>query len=277
MIHHNYEPADRGDDTDNTSESEESFVDLHNVNISLHRPQKFDINLLFTTQTVEGLLQAFVSCRSKGYGPCPYCYGYYVKKDLWRHNCTSKPKDASGNAKFERIAENSNFLVPVPAASEQFLKLKEVLHTLRPDETSIVAKNDPCILQLTLREYRRIGDDRDRQAYICTNMREVARLLIQLRKDAKLPNAKLESFIVPQQCKVLLNAVRKLCGFHNDEHTHATPALALKLGHAVKYCATLLAGSAIEKRRHGISPAERNVLQIVQAELGNTLNHNTHL
>ena len=62
---------------------------------------------------------------AEDYGPCPYCYGYYVMKDLWKRRWTLKPSrsthDAASSSQstgskqlHERMMTKSKLLMPPP-------------------------------------------------------------------------------------------------------------------------------------------------------------------
>lgn len=92
-------------------------------------------------------------------------------------------------------------------------------------------------------------------------MREVARLVIQLRIDGKNPKAWLEDFLQSTKFDMVVKATRVVCGFTANSNAYATPSLALKIGHSVLKCAGLLKGEALAK---GDDAAIKAVDQYIQ-------------
>lgn len=41
---------------------------------------------------------------AEDYGPCSYCYGYYVMKDLWKYRCPLKPRSFSKSTGVKIVA-----------------------------------------------------------------------------------------------------------------------------------------------------------------------------
>ena len=69
------------------------------------------------------------------YGPCIYCYGYYVRTDLWRHQCPLKPAlpaQTDGSSRIAcvhgRVAHKSDLLKPPPVGV--LFQLNQLNHVL---------------------------------------------------------------------------------------------------------------------------------------------------
>ncbi|KAL3886134.1 hypothetical protein ACJMK2_026150 [Sinanodonta woodiana] len=101
------------------------------------------------------------------YTTCEYCYEYYAKYELWRHNLGP------------RVLSKSRIMLPIlPGANDA---LAEVLATMRSDDVSRVCKSDTLILQLARKETFRLGHEKDAHSYIRSKMRKLGRLLICLK------------------------------------------------------------------------------------------------
>ena len=61
-------------------------------------------------------------------------------------------------------------------------------------------------------------------------MREMGRLLVQLRIDSGDSDAKLQDFMDPARFRIVIR-------FESTDHTYTTPSLALKIGHSLRKCA----------------------------------------
>ncbi len=179
----------------------------------------------------------------RDYGPCPHCFGYFIRRELWRHKCPMK----ESNKLHERIAHKSSLLLPPPPGSSQLLQ--QITCPMKSDEVSRVAKSDTVIVKSAEREFLKAGHDKDRHNNVRTRMRELGRLLIQLRLTSGKKNASLDSFLTPPMYPTVVSAVLSLCGFDSQSSTYAIPSLAIRLGHAIKNCAGILRGEALQQEK----------------------------
>ena len=135
---------------------------------------------------------------AEDYGPCPYCYGYYVMKDLWKHRWTLKPSrsthDAASSSQstgskqlHERMMTKSKLLMPPPVGVRHELQALPV--PMNSDTVSRAVKSDSLILELARREFLRVGHDKDQHNHIRNKLCELGRLLMQLRRNVNQPNA----------------------------------------------------------------------------------------
>ena len=82
-------------------------------------------------------------------------------------------------------------------------------------------------------------------------MRNLARLVIQLRIDTGNLDLFLFHYISPVYFHDVISATKKLCGFgynEENERSSAIPSLALKIGHALKKGGKLKVGMALTSR-----------------------------
>lgn len=177
------------------------------------------------------------------YGPCEYCFGYYVRRHLWKHNCPLKPHLKGKKSNGRKALSCKLLLPPAKGVSSE---LNAILASLKEDHASLVIKNDSLILDLAKLEFIKVGHDKDQHNYIRTKLREIARLLIELRKVPKFENAALKDFLVPSMFRHVVEAARKVAGFDTGTNQFLTPSLALKLGHSLNKCSKILKGQAIE-------------------------------
>jgi hypothetical protein len=92
--------------------------------------------------------------------------------------------------------------------------------------------------------------ERDRQL-VSQKMRELGRLLQQLIVVENNEAVQLSDFIKPEKFDVIIKAVRETTGFMppiRGQQEVNIPSLALKLGHSLSKCATLLHNQAIRAR-----------------------------
>lgn len=178
------------------------------------------------------------------YGPCPHCYAYFVKREMWKHRC---PERTQTEAKKKRtVLKDSNLLVPSLKSGPGSEHLDRVLAGMKLDSVSRCVKSDRLIIDVAERECFKLGHNVEQDSYIRGKLRELGRLLLQLRETFGNPDACLEYFIYPEKFKTVIIAVRDMCGFSDQSHVYSTPSLALKVGHTLKKVATVLKGQGLE-------------------------------
>lgn len=223
------------------SEQEKIYIKIRNLGNHLH-----NVRVL---RKREGHL--IVKYRPSGesanadlYGPCPFCYGYYIRRELWRHKCPLKPKEVDNSR--SKLAVTSMLLLP--QSSIQGPLLQKVVCTMKTDQISRVAKSDETIIQLGEKLCNKHGHDSDKYNYVRQKMREMARLVMELRKTTQLPNSSLASFFHPKYYRILVTCSRIVSGFDESSNRYGTPSLALKIGHSLQKCLKIVIGNCIERR-----------------------------
>lgn len=183
------------------------------------------------------------------YVPCEFCLGYYIHSELWKHigRCPLKPVDLKSSG---RVVANSRLLLPVPASASDALKI--VLTTFSSDAVSRLVKSDPLILQFGEKLCLRLGHDRENFSNIRNTLRELGRLLKQLRESAGLPDGNLDAFIDPLYFQNVVSSAKHIAGFSEKTHLFTTPSLALKLGHSLKKCSKIIKGNALQSGDEGL-------------------------
>lgn len=74
--------------------------------------------------------------------------------------------------------------------------LNHILCGLRANTISRIVKSDPCSLALENKRSFMLGHDQENDNYICTKLREIARLLNEFRQnEGKLSNARLSDIL----------------------------------------------------------------------------------
>ncbi|KAK6168062.1 hypothetical protein SNE40_021963 [Patella caerulea] len=222
-------------------------------------------------QLIVGYRPSKQSVNPNDYGPCSYCYGYYVRQDLWKHRCPLKPQKRKNNQDDadcecprirERMASKSILLKPAPCGV--LAPLNQILAPMKSDEISRIVQSDDLILEVAKREFMKAGHDEDQHNYIRSKLRELGRLLWQLRKNTLKPNACLQSFIDPEKFSTLIKSVHDLAGFDFDSHDFKIPSLALKLGHTIKKCALIVKANALEKNDKDMAEIADNFYKLCE-------------
>ena len=174
---------------------------------------------------------------------CIYCFGCYDKKQLWRHcksRCVWRQNDEQEEEK--NVVNKGCMLLPVPDHVSG--QTQEILSRMRRDEVYRAALNDPVIMQFARRLTGKHYADPDRHEHVRCKIREVGRLLLQLKKDHRIPS--MADALDPLQYQKVVSSVRQVSGFDHQTNSFSTPSLALKLGHSLKKCAMLLVSEALQ-------------------------------
>ena len=114
------------------------------------------------------------------YGPCPNCYGYYPRRQLWRHNKSCKFATKSCKKERTMFATASYAFLPKTHGGSELLT--NVLSCMKADEVGRIAKSDSLILAFGEKLCSRHGHDKDQHNYIRQKLRELSRLLQEMRQ-----------------------------------------------------------------------------------------------
>lgn len=183
--------------------------------------------------------------RAVDYGPCPYCYAYYPKRELWRHNTSCKFSTHKKERK-RALTVASRMLLPMArGTSSTLLQLTEAM---RNDSVTRIVKSDSTILAYGEKLCTKHGHDKDQHNYIRQKLREVARLVQELRKQSGDENKHLEDFVYPSSFHLIANCCKYVAGYDEGTNSYATPSLALKIGHILQKCLKIVVGKGIETR-----------------------------
>ena len=191
-------------------------------------------------------------CNPSDFLPCQYCLGFLKRQELWKHikSCAYKPDDDDDAPKYQKVqAKARMFLHPAAtSSSDNSSILNRLFSTMKTDKVSLIAKNDWLIKEVGLFLVEKHGEKQ--QHLTSQKMRELARLLTELRAADFSPNAQLKDFIKPAKFDVVINAVKSLSKFHFQEGVQrvATPSLSLKVGHSLKKCVSILRGQAFRRK-----------------------------
>lgn len=171
--------------------------------------------------------------------PCLKCMGWFAKKDLWRHLCVVK----DDNTPHRQLVKKGKMLLPQTSDNDLY---NEIMASLRNDRISAIVKTDDTIKLLGMRETTKNGFDQDRHGHIRNKLRELGRLLMELRKTSNTEALGLSDFICPEKFKDVVTAVKRVAAYSHNTNQYGTPTLALKLGHSLIRCCILLKAKAIE-------------------------------
>lgn len=184
------------------------------------------------------------SASADDYLPCEHCLGYYSAPDLWKHTKRCPLADSTKQRPHKKVQESAKLLLPPPKGAST--GLQTVLASMNKDEIGRIVKADKLILQLGEKLFLKNGHDREQHGYIRNVLRELGRLLKDLRGSTGNSSAQLIDFIDPKYFMTVVKSARQVAGFCEEKHTYNTPSLALKLGHSVKKCSKIVKGNALQ-------------------------------
>ena len=179
------------------------------------------------------------------YVPCPDCYAFFQRSHLWRHHkdCTFCTR-ASRKHPFRSVVVEAELLLPTP--SEMSAGLKEVIAAMRPDQYSLIMRNDITIVKYGEKLMQKHGHLKHLHHHVACKMRELARFLSSVRElDSTV--IWLTDCLHASKFNIVVQAVRHLCGYSEESHQYQTPSLALKIGHSVKKCCAIVSCDSIKK------------------------------
>lgn len=177
------------------------------------------------------------------YLPCTECLGYYVKRDLHKH-VKICPLSDGAKAKNTRHASRASLLLPAPAGVSD--SMRQVLAALKSnDRVSRVVKSDELILQLGERLCARHARGRQRQSVVRASLRQMGRLLVELRKRQPQQQT-MRDFVDPAMMRHIVCSTRQLAGYDEVSGAYKKPWLAMKIGHSLKKLAAMIKAESLE-------------------------------
>jgi len=176
---------------------------------------------------------------AEDYRPCESCWCYLLKGELFRHRCKfpkSKPKG--------RVAANAYLLLPTPSGTSA--KVHQLLSGMNDGNVKLIAKTDSLIVDYAAKFICRKG--MTKKGYIRNKVRELARFLIEIRKQRGMNNTTLNECISPEHFKQCVLAINSLAGFDEETSAFKIPSLALKIGQALIKVTKIVKRNAIEMK-----------------------------
>uniref|UniRef100_UPI0037E722ED uncharacterized protein isoform X2 n=1 Tax=Semicossyphus pulcher TaxID=241346 RepID=UPI0037E722ED len=194
---------------------------------------------------------------------CLYCRGLYVKKNLFRHmkTCPEKVKNEKDlDIGRKRIAS----LCVMEASDDLGITdgLKNIVSQMVYDEVTQAVMDDKVILQFGELLFDQHGSDERKHDYIRQNLRQVARLVIEVKK--KSPLKKLEDFFMPSNFPHVVSAVKVLAGYDPEKKTYSVPSLAVKLGYSLQKACGIVEGNAVKCGDESAAESARKFLLVYQ-------------
>jgi len=183
--------------------------------------------------------------------PCRFCFGFFYRKELWRHCDKCKFRDTEVPAAKSCQKDAALLLTPyVYSTSRLSAEVQQVLSIMSHNDVSLVAKNDTLILSYG--ELLAHSKPSNQFKHVSMRMRMLARLLMRLRNNTNQPDAELSSFIKPDRFDDIVCAVQQEAKYVASAHSSSArlnkPSVALKLGYALRNCSGLVVNRALRER-----------------------------
>ncbi|XP_067373504.1 M-phase phosphoprotein 8 isoform X2 [Channa argus] len=177
--------------------------------------------------------------------PCQYCFTFYRKTDLWRHerSCKARKGDqkASEKTNHNRVHSAASGLLPM----SEFLTggCEEIIHIMHQDDISRHVRNDPLICKYGNALSAKYYHDKSQFAYIAQKMRELGRFVLavnELDKSVKY----LHEICLPTKFELAVEGAKRLSGFDPISSKFKTVSLVSKIGYSLKRAAEIAFGES---------------------------------
>ncbi|XP_070537215.1 uncharacterized protein [Ptychodera flava] len=201
------------------------------------------------------------------YKPCPACLGYFVRRELTKHYKTCRvrifKKQLPDQGCGRQIQVMATMMLPFHGKTNKQMR-DAVLSKMITDEIGMAARNDPLIVEYGSKLFMKTRATPTCSRYVTQKMRQLSRLLLELRKGKK--EYSLKDYIQPRNFDHIVKCVRTLAGYNSDSNIIKNPHLALHLGHALKSCALICKTAAIKAENAYEEKSADNFLQLCTVE-----------
>ena len=140
------------------------------------------------------------SCTAQDFLPCVHCSGYIRRNDLWKHqgSCEFKPRDKDGNQKkYRKVQLESEVMVIDSILKGKSSSLSRTLASMKRDDITDIVKNDDLIIRFGTMLVDKLGSKNSQ--LISQKMRELARLVQQLKQENADEDLQLSTFFKPEK------------------------------------------------------------------------------
>ncbi|XP_067032827.1 uncharacterized protein [Acropora muricata] len=215
-------------------------------------------------------------CNPSDFLPCNFCLGFIKRQELWKHvkSCKFKP-DQNEVPKYQKVQEKAKLLLFPAICSDSSNVLSKLFAAMKSDEVTLVARNNWLIKELGVLLIEKHGDKQNH--FVSQKMRELARLLLQLRTTSASLDAQLSDFIKPGEFDVVVSGVKALSKFNSEDGVQhvAIPSLSLKIGHSLKKCVNILGGHALRKKDKELQEDVGNFEKLIESEWNHRVSHHS--
>jgi hypothetical protein len=205
---------------------------------------------------------------AEDYIPCQYCFGMYVKTELWRHQmkCTSSTSKAD-----HRPVASGRLLLPSKGPE---LLHATVLVKMKNDEIKLQVQKDELILEFGSRLLEKLDSGQESQHLVSIKMRELARLVLAMKEEYGIKT--LVQCLLPSNWNNLISGVQKVSKYDANTKHYDIPSLCLKLGHSLQKCAKILKTRAIMSSDVTQQQQAEAFLELYRCEWGERVSVKAH-
>lgn len=204
---------------------------LHNSKVCFDRDGEQTL-LPVKRNTQESSPSSFATCKT--------CLGTFKRSTFFRHfkKCGAGDNVCQTTGCRKRVLYNNSITI-IPKSESASVELRDkILPHLRPDEISLVLKNDSLILAYGSRLLKKKKERRSRKA-ICSKMRDLATLLIVLRKkDHSIET--LTDVLDPEKYDLFIDGIKTMCGFDEETGFVKVTSIPARMRPAVLGCIDIL-------------------------------------
>lgn len=163
---------------------------------------------------------------------CMYCKALYMRRELWRHvrRCTSNPE--RDTKKTSRSVLGLAALSQCPHLSHLSEDVRKMLCDMHQDEVAQTVRNDEFVLKLAQDFFDKKGSSKERHAFVRQTIRCIGKFLILLRNKFEIRN--LAEAIKPSSFSMVIEAVKEIAEFNEEEKSFTIPSLARRIGLALR-------------------------------------------
>jgi len=197
------------------------------------------------------------------YLPCMYCYGYFQKRQLWRHvrkcplKSESKPAVKAVHAGKLLLDDDKNITKSV----------KELIWNMRAGCVKLVIHNDRLLQAVAGKMLKRVNSDKAHFNNIRARLRKLARVILHVRRsNSALSSAKLKDILTPKHFQAVLSAVKAVAGYDEENNSFVSPSVGVDLGRDLKKCVLVLKGQALTEGDRETVKYVKNFLELCTDE-----------
>lgn len=185
--------------------------------------------------------------KAKYFVHCPYCYGLYGKKALFKHmkTCSERTKrEDEPQVGKKRIISRCALLAVNCEALGISKDIESILGDMVYDDVTRTVMDDRIILQFGEQIFNEHDRSMKKSQYVRQNLRQVARLVLEAQKVTPLQSV--EDFLHPSKFPLVVSTVKVLAGYDTEKKTFSCPSLAVKLGYNLQKICKIVEDNAVK-------------------------------
>jgi hypothetical protein len=205
------------------------------------------------------------------YSPCPHCYGYYLKKDLWRHTKKCKTSTFGASGCQSSISKISAIMESASVSSTYSKTLLENLFcNMKRDEVFMAVKSDTLArlyAMSLLEEGRKAGD-------VSWTIRLIGKLLLKIRELSGQEELSWIKLVDCSEWSKVIKGVKSLAEFeYQDGLSVGKPNIGIKCGQGIKGLLASAQGHALKTHDDGLLEKTRRMFELYDHEWAKIARH----